>query len=155
MTAAALPFDPACPLCGSAPDKLLWEDPQLRVIHVDDSAFPGYIRIIWRRHVAEMTDLSPAERDRLMQAVYRVETLQRQILHPDKINIASLGNQVPHLHWHLIPRWRADPCFPDAIWAPARHNDTQQPAWERQAHELMAQRVPLLCKAITEAFESA
>lgn len=153
MNPAASPSDPACPLCGPAPAGLLWEDARLRVIHMDDSPFPGYIRIIWRRHVAEMTDLSPAERGDLMQAIYQVEALQRQILQPEKINLASLGNQVPHLHWHLIPRWHADPCFPDAIWAPNRHDPEQQAAWQRQAHTLTTQRVPLLRKAITDAFE--
>jgi len=37
-------------------------------------------------------------------------------LHPDKINLASLGNQVPHLHWHVIPRFKDDPHWPFAIW---------------------------------------
>jgi diadenosine tetraphosphate (Ap4A) HIT family hydrolase len=39
---------------------------------------------------------------------------------PDKINLASLGNVVPHLHWHVIPRWRDDSHFPAPIWATAK-----------------------------------
>ncbi|MGB6007165.1 MAG: HIT family protein [Castellaniella sp.] len=147
MTSPDIPLRTHCPLCGPAPSGLLWEDAQLRVIRVDDSPFPGYIRVIWRSHAAEMTDLSPAERDHLMRAVYRVEALQRQMLQPDKINLASLGNQVPHLHWHLIPRWRADPCFPDAIWAPGHHDPVRQAAWQQQAQDLSA-RVPALHDAI-------
>jgi len=49
-----------------------------------------------------------------------VETAVREIARPDKINLASLGNMVPHVHWHVIPRWADDVNFPDAIWAAAR-----------------------------------
>jgi diadenosine tetraphosphate (Ap4A) HIT family hydrolase len=35
---------------------------------------------------------------------------------PDKINLASLGNVVPHLHWHVIPRFADDPHFPNPVW---------------------------------------
>jgi diadenosine tetraphosphate (Ap4A) HIT family hydrolase len=145
----ATPNDrPACPLCGpgTAAD-LLWEDARIRVIRVDDSPYPGYIRVIWRAHVAEMTDLSPGDRTRLMDTVWQVERLQRKWLDPDKINLASLGNQVPHLHWHLIPRWQADPCFPAAIWAPP----TRDPAaWD--AHRAaLAPRVKSFHQALQAA----
>ena len=55
-----------------------------------------------------------------MDVVFAVETALREVAQPDKINLASLGNLVPHVHWHVIPRWAADRCFPDPIWAPAR-----------------------------------
>lgn len=38
------------------------------------------------------------------------------IVQPDKINLASLGNAVPHIHWHVIPRFRDDPRFPNPVW---------------------------------------
>jgi hypothetical protein len=38
------------------------------------------------------------------------------VLGAEKVNLASLGNQVPHLHWHVIPRFKDDPHFPFAIW---------------------------------------
>jgi diadenosine tetraphosphate (Ap4A) HIT family hydrolase len=46
-----------------------------------------------------------------------VEAALRSLVAPDKINLAALGNMVPHLHWHVIPRWRDDSHFPAAIWA--------------------------------------
>ena len=52
-----------------------------------------------------------------MDAVYATESALRELLSPDKINLASLGNAVPHLHWHVIPRWRDDRHFPKSIWA--------------------------------------
>ncbi|MGE4336376.1 MAG: HIT family protein [Pigmentiphaga sp.] len=108
-----------CPLCHD-PAAVLWSHPDLFVIEVAEPDYPGFTRVVWRRHVAEMTDLQAAERDRLMSAVWCVEAAQRGVLRPRKVNLASLGNQVPHLHWHVIPRWTDDPAYPDAIWAPAR-----------------------------------
>jgi diadenosine tetraphosphate (Ap4A) HIT family hydrolase len=49
--------------------------------------------------------------------VFAVEQVLRELLQPEKINLASLGNQVPHLHWHVIPRFGDDAHFPDPIWA--------------------------------------
>lgn len=109
-----------CPLCQARDETVLWRDKQARVVLVDDADFPGFCRVIWNAHVAEMTDLSAADRYTLMQRVFAVETALRQTLASAKINLASLGNQVPHLHWHVIPRYREDACFPDAVWAPPR-----------------------------------
>jgi len=106
-----------CPLCSEAGERLLWRDERLRVIDASDENYPGFTRVIWHAHVAEMTDLAPSERQHLMRIVWTVEEVQRDVLAPDKINLASLGNYVPHLHWHVIPRWRDDRHYPDAIWA--------------------------------------
>ncbi len=90
------------------------------MVWVDEPAYPGFCRVILNAHVREMTDLPPADQQRLMTVVFAVEAAVRQVCQPDKINLASLGNLVPHLHWHVIPRWEGDRCFPDAIWASAR-----------------------------------
>lgn len=93
----------------------------MRVIAVDDPAYPGFCRIVVNRHVAEMTDLSEDERACVMGAVFAVETAVRELVRPDKVNLASLGNVVPHVHWHVIPRFREDRHFPGSIWsAPLR-----------------------------------
>jgi diadenosine tetraphosphate (Ap4A) HIT family hydrolase len=111
-----------CPLCRASGETLLWQAPRARVVRVDDPAYPGFCRVIWNAHVAEMTDLAPADRGHLMDLVFGVETALRRVLSPAKINLASLGNQVPHLHWHVIPRFADDEAFPDAIWAPPRRD---------------------------------
>jgi diadenosine tetraphosphate (Ap4A) HIT family hydrolase len=116
---------PHCPLC--QPDSAeiaLWSDAFCRVIWVDDAHYPGFCRVILNAHVREMTDLPPDQRQRLMAVVFAVETAVREIAQPDKINLASLGNVVPHVHWHVIPRWVDDANFPDAIWAAARRETT-------------------------------
>jgi diadenosine tetraphosphate (Ap4A) HIT family hydrolase len=73
-----------------------------------------------------MTDLPEPDRMRLFEVVMAVEEAIRHILSPDKVNLASLGNVVPHLHWHVIPRYLDDPHFPAPIWAEARRTVTSR-----------------------------
>jgi diadenosine tetraphosphate (Ap4A) HIT family hydrolase len=108
----------ACELCVPQADPL-WRNGQFSVILVDDANYPGFCRVIWHAHVKEMSDLSAAERLAMMDAVNQVELAQRAVLAPDKINLASLGNVVPHLHWHVIPRFTDDAHFPNPVWAQA------------------------------------
>ena len=117
-----------CPLCDTPGGMLLWQDDFCRVVLVTDTPdYPGFCRVILNRHVAEMTDLVPEERSRLMMAVMKVEQALREVLQPDKINLAALGNVVPHLHWHVIPRFADDPHFPNPVWG-VRLRDTPHPA---------------------------
>jgi diadenosine tetraphosphate (Ap4A) HIT family hydrolase len=111
-----------CDLCQNPGGALLWRDERLRIVLVDEPDYPGFCRVIWNAHVREMTDLSTADREYLMAAVFDVEAALRDLLAPDKINLASLGNLTPHLHWHVIPRWRDDPHFPGSVWS-ARGRD--------------------------------
>ncbi|MFZ5538459.1 MAG: HIT family protein [Pseudomonadota bacterium] len=111
-----------CPLCAEEGGTLVLRDELLRVVLVDDADYPGYARVIVNAHAKEMTDLAPAALARVMAAVYAVEDAQRAVLAPDKVNLASLGNVVPHLHWHVIPRFADDAHFPQPIWG-ARQRD--------------------------------
>lgn len=108
----------ACELCEGDGGELIWRDEHCRVVCVEEPGYPGFCRAIWNAHVAEMTDLNESERARLMRVVFELEAGLRELLRPDKINLASLGNAVPHLHWHVIPRFRGDPHFPGPIWGP-------------------------------------
>ncbi len=110
----------ACELCEGDGGILIWRDARCRVVEVAEPGYPGYCRAIWNAHVREMSDLRPTERDHFMRVVFTVEGVLREVLRPDKINLASLGNATPHLHWHVIPRFQNDPHFPDAVWAVAR-----------------------------------
>lgn len=116
----------ACILCESDGGEILWADERCRVILIDDADYPGFCRVVWYRHAAEMTDLSDAERSHLMTVVFACEQVLRAVLRPLKINLASLGNITPHLHWHVIPRYRTDRSFPDPVWSPPRR--ASQPA---------------------------
>ena len=122
-----------CDLCADAGGQLLWRDTACRVVLVDERGYPGFCRVIWNAHVAEMTDLAESEREHLMRVVFAVESGLRELLNPRKINLASLGNMTPHLHWHVIPRFANDPHFPQPVWG----QQQREPRAET-AHELYA-----------------
>lgn len=129
-----------CPICAATGEDIVLENENLRVIVVhDEPKAPAFCRVIWREHVAEMTDLSPEQRTELMNMVYRVEAAMRQVLQPRKMNLASLGNVVPHLHWHVIARFDDDACFPAPIWANAvRSADFRLPEdWVNQVRAIL------------------
>lgn len=111
---------PSCELCDSAGETVLWRDDLCRIILVDDRDYPGFCRVILNRHVSEMTDLDNATGLRLMQVVFAVEQALRDLMQPTKINLASLGNMVAHLHWHVIPRFADDAHFPASVWGEAK-----------------------------------
>ncbi|MDI4633973.1 HIT family protein [Pelomonas sp. V22] len=110
-----------CPLCRDAGGLLVLQTPKWRVIRsTDDANFPAFYRLIWQAHVAEFSDLSAADRSLCMEAVVRIEQVLREALRPTKINLATLGNVVPHLHWHVIARFDWDSHFPNPVWGAAR-----------------------------------
>jgi diadenosine tetraphosphate (Ap4A) HIT family hydrolase len=110
----------ACELCDSAGGEALWRDELCRVVLVEDPDYPGFCRVILNRHVKEMTDLDATTRQRLMRVVFAVEQVLRELMEPAKMNLASLGNMAPHLHWHVIPRFDDDPHFPASVWSAPR-----------------------------------
>lgn len=118
-----------CQLCLNEGGAVLWRDGFCRIVRVGSEEFaefaefadyPGFLRVILERHASEMTTLPKAERDRLMGVVYACEQLLRDVFRPDKVNLASLGNVVPHLHWHVIARHADDRHFPDSVWSTPR-----------------------------------
>jgi diadenosine tetraphosphate (Ap4A) HIT family hydrolase len=90
----------------------------VRVVDGDEAVrFPAFYRLIWATHVAEFSDLADADRHACMDAVTEIERVLRSLLAPTKVNLAALGNVVPHLHWHVIARFEGDSHFPAPVWA--------------------------------------
>lgn len=131
-------MDEACEFCREPGGRVLWEDALCRVVAVAEPAYPGFTRVILQRHVREMTDLPRAERERLMRVVLAVEEAVREAMLPDKMNLASLGNVTPHLHWHVIPRFADDRHFPSPVWAEPRRTPPHRPERAARAEQLAA-----------------
>ena len=106
-----------CPLCETDGGLVVFKNELFRIVQAVEAGFPAFYRLVWNAHVAEFSDLSPDERISCMNAVTVVEQTLRQELQPIKINLAALGNAVPHLHWHVIARFEWDSHFPASIWA--------------------------------------
>lgn len=127
-----------CALCAQDGGNLVWRSDALRVVQIDEEGFPAYYRVVWNSHVAELSELSTAERAQCMAAVVCVERTLIEHLQPTKINIAALGNQVPHLHWHVIARFDWDTHFPNPVWGEAQRNrDHDKEAAVREKLEAM------------------
>jgi len=122
-----------CELCDHDGGTVIVSDARLRVVLVDDASYPGFTRVIWRDHVREMSELEAGERQHLMDAVIAVELALRKVLVPLKVNLASLGNMTPHLHWHVIPRFADDPHFPHPVWATAQRTPDPESLARRRA----------------------
>ncbi|MEM5434853.1 HIT family protein [Paraburkholderia diazotrophica] len=138
-----------CIFCREDGGDVLWQDDALRVVLADEHDYPGFCRVIWSRHVAEFSDLGHGERDHVMRVVYAVERAIRRILQPVKVNLASLGNQVPHVHWHVIPRFSNDAHFPLPIWAPRQRTVSETMLSQRRA------QATLLREAVRGEIEQA
>jgi diadenosine tetraphosphate (Ap4A) HIT family hydrolase len=93
---------------------------KFRLVRADEEGFPAFYRVVWSDHVPEFSDLATDDRALCMEAVVQVERVLRQHLSPAKINLAALGNMVPHLHWHVIARFDWDSRFPAPVWSPAQ-----------------------------------
>ena len=111
-----------CELCTSPGGEVLHQAAQFRVVLVDDENYPGFCRLIWSAHVKEVTDLPELDRMLLMDVLWQVEQVVRDVMQPEKINLASFGNMVPHLHWHIIPRYVDDAHFPQPVWGQAQRS---------------------------------
>ena len=109
-----------CPMCHR------WEsDAELRIAEFDhsyvilnrDQFFPGYTLLFSKTHVTELFHLDRRVRGELMEEVSRTAKALFNVFRPDKINYELLGNMVPHMHWHLVPRFASEKVWPRPIWA--------------------------------------
>jgi diadenosine tetraphosphate (Ap4A) HIT family hydrolase len=106
----------ACTETWPRPDHFL-EDLGLSKAYLhDDQFFPGWTVLVFHRHVTELFQLAPPERVKLIEEVSRVAGALSEIYHAKKINYELLGNQLPHIHWHVIPRLPDDPAPLEPVW---------------------------------------
>ncbi len=111
--------DTACKACqGSWPrqDHFVAEPGLSKVYLHDDQFFPGWTVVVFQRHATELFHLAPTERFQLMEEVNLVAKALAEVFEAKKINYELLGNQLPHIHWHLIPRLAADPAPLEPVW---------------------------------------
>ncbi|MDP3089200.1 MAG: HIT family protein [Nitrospira sp.] len=127
--------DPTCKACqGTWPraDHFIADLGLSQAYLHDDQFFKGWTVVVFRRHATELFQLAPTERMQLMEEVTLVAKTLAQVFDARKINYELLGNQLPHIHWHLIPRLTTDPAPLEPVWR-VHHEPVQPPAQELQA----------------------
>jgi diadenosine tetraphosphate (Ap4A) HIT family hydrolase len=111
--------DPLCKACSGVwprSDHLIAELDLSKAYLHDDQFFPGWTVVVFKRHATELFHLAPTERIQLMEEVTLVAKTLAEVFHAKKINYELLGNQLPHIHWHLIPRLTNDPGPLEPVW---------------------------------------
>jgi len=130
----------ACPACSGR-----WPAPEQRIVDCgstvaylhDDQFFPGWTFLLLKRHATELWQLEPAERTALIEEVARVARALGAAFDAVKLNYELLGNQIAHIHWHLIPRCADAPAPRSPVW-----NVDHPP--RRLAAAEMAERIALI-----------
>lgn len=115
-----------CPLCDEPGGRVVVQAPRWRVVHAEEAGFPAFYRLVWQDHVREFSQLAREDRVICTDILATVEEALLAALRPTKVNLASLGNGVPHLHWHVIARFDWDSHFPGPVWAGSLRTAPQQ-----------------------------
>jgi diadenosine tetraphosphate (Ap4A) HIT family hydrolase len=121
-----------CVLCDGPGGRVVRNAARWRVVHVTEPGFPAYYRVIWHTHLPEFTQLSRDERIECIDVVAAIEQAMLRELQPAKVNLASFGNRVPHLHWHVIGRFDWDSHHPEQCGVPG--NARPRPTGWRTSH---------------------
>ncbi len=127
--------DPTCKACqGTWPraDHFIADLGLSQAYLHEDQFFKGWTVVVFRRHATELFQLAPTERMQLMEEVTLVAKTLAQVFDARKINYELLGNQLPHIHWHLIPRLATDPAPLEPVWR-VQHEPIQPAVQELQA----------------------
>jgi diadenosine tetraphosphate (Ap4A) HIT family hydrolase len=109
-----------CSMCSrwdADSDLRIAELPHSYVILNRDQYFPGYTLLFTKDHATELFHLDRGLRAGLMEEVSAVAQALYSAYAPAKINYELLGNMVPHIHWHIVPRFSSEPLWPRPIWA--------------------------------------
>lgn len=101
--------------------------PLCRVLLMNDRTYPWLILVPEREGLKDLHDLDRADHGMVMAETGRAARALQRLFHPDKINVAALGNVVPQLHVHVIARFTTDAAWPRPVWgvrAPEPYDET-------------------------------
>ena len=100
------------------PKNLVFYESRVSVAKLNpDQAFEGYTFLTLKWHEEEIYRLADKDRKQFLEDMSLVASALSKAFNPDKMNYELLGNSMPHLHWHLVPRYTSDPMWGRPIWA--------------------------------------
>jgi diadenosine tetraphosphate (Ap4A) HIT family hydrolase len=128
----------ACLLCDKLsrlhelPDEeLVWQFPHSVALLGPWQYHTGYCILVARTHATELHHLTNEERRSYLEEMCLLAQAIHATFQPRKINYEALGNQVPHLHWHLFPRRHDDPDSLKAVWLGLERAEQDAEVWQR------------------------
>jgi len=98
------------------PDEVVWKFPFSVAILGPWQSYHGYCILVSRIHATELNQLGDEERLTFLDEMCLLAKAIEDCFHPKKLNYEMLGNQTPHMHWHVIPRYQNDTDFAHPIW---------------------------------------
>jgi diadenosine tetraphosphate (Ap4A) HIT family hydrolase len=134
-----------CPMCNRWKDHADLQITELEhsfVVLNRDQFFPGYTLLFTKQHVTELFHLDRTVRSGLMEEVSAVAEALFRVFKPEKINYELLGNMVPHIHWHLVPRFSDEPLWPRPIWSEPHKELLVSPAEYQERITLIRRALP-------------
>ena len=93
---------------------LLYENNTIK-IEIETSEIP-WLKIFTQTPYKEMSEVPKEIRSEIYDLLDVIEKEMLSYYNPTKINIASFGNYVPHVHWHIMARFEKDSFFPEPMW---------------------------------------
>jgi diadenosine tetraphosphate (Ap4A) HIT family hydrolase len=99
-----------------AREELVWQFPHSVALLGPWQYYQGYCVLVARTHATELHQLPNVERVAYFNEMCLLARAIERAFHPRKLNYELLGNQVPHLHWHLFPRYDHDPDMLKPVW---------------------------------------
>lgn len=121
----------ACPLCQKVSalqelpgDEVVWQFPGAVAFLGPWQFYEGYCVLVARQHATELSRLTDGERRAHLDEMCLLARAIEECFQPHKLNYELLGNQVPHLHWHLFPRYQADAERLKPVWLALERAET-------------------------------
>ena len=102
-----------CLFCNMPEARVILRGELAYVVRDSFPVSPGHTLIILKRHVGSLFDTTNEERLSMLELMDQAKRMLDTELHPDGYNIglndsAAAGQTIPHLHWHLMPRYKGD-----------------------------------------------
>jgi diadenosine tetraphosphate (Ap4A) HIT family hydrolase len=133
----------------SAPDDdLVWRFPHSVAFLGPWQYFQGYCILVARRHATELNHLAVEVRRAFFDELCLLALAIEEAFQPLKLNYELLGNQVPHLHWHIFPRYADDPSRLKPVWLALERAEGDE-AKKRRLQEGSLER-PTIIKRLVE-----
>lgn len=131
-----------CPLCDKVQqlpgDELVWQFPHSVAFLGPWQYHTGYCVLVSRDHATELHHLPANVRATFLEEMVTLSNAIATEFKPRKMNCELLGNQAPHLHWHLFPRRADDPDTLKAVWLGFERAERD----EQEKHRLQTAAIP-------------
>jgi len=114
---------------------VIYENKNIR-IETEESEIP-WLKIFTQHPYKEMSEVPAEIKFEIYDLLDIIEKAMIEFYAPDKINIASFGNYLPHVHWHIMARFKEDSYFPEPMWGDKqREAALKLPSFDDFCHKL-------------------